>query len=134
MTPADLAKTHALCFATPRAWTAAEFTDLLATPTITLWGDERAFLLTRTVLDETEILTLATHPDQQRHGHARALLEQLHAQRRGRVFLEVAADNLPAQRLYQSLGYTAAGQRKNYYRCPDGTRLDARIMAKTLPD
>ncbi|WP_224825348.1 GNAT family N-acetyltransferase [Cognatishimia sp. MH4019] len=130
MTAADLAATHALSFTTPRPWSAVEFTDLLASPHIHLLGDPTAFLMVRTVLDETEILTLATHPDHRRKGHAQRLLDQLHENQTGRIFLEVAADNQPAKALYTHAGYRAEAHRKDYYRTPDGTKIDALIMVR----
>ncbi|MEL7213915.1 MAG: GNAT family N-acetyltransferase [Pseudomonadota bacterium] len=130
MTPNDLATTHALCFTTPRPWSEAEFTDLLNSPHVRLLGDTNAFLMARCVLDETEILTLATHPDHQRQGHALRLLEALHTSQPGRVFLEVAENNQAAQMLYQRAGYRTEGRRKGYYRTPDGTALDALIMVR----
>ena len=134
MTPAALAATHALCFSTPRPWTEAEFADLLDSPHVTLLGDTRAFLLVRTVLDESEILTLATHPEHRRKGLAAALLDAFHAGRTGRVFLEVATNNQAAQALYAQAGYTPQGQRVGYYRTPDGQKINALILAKTLSD
>lgn len=130
MTPDSLAEVHERCFTTPRPWKAAEFEALLASPHVSLLGDRRAFLLLRTVLDESEILTLATDPDHQRKGYASALLRSLHQQESGRIFLEVAADNLAAQALYENAGYTCEGVRRGYYRQPDGQRVDALLMAR----
>lgn len=126
----DLAATHARSFTTPRPWSTAEFTDLLAAPHVHLLGDKTAFLILRTVLDETEILTLATHPDHRRKGHANRLLGQLHNSQTGRIFLEVAADNQAAKNLYTHAGYRVAGRRKGYYRTPDGTKIDALLMVR----
>ncbi|MEL6510833.1 MAG: GNAT family N-acetyltransferase [Pseudomonadota bacterium] len=132
MTPADLAATHALCFTTPRPWKAQEFQTLLDSARVRLFGGSNAFLMVRTILDETEVLTLATHPDHRRTGQARALLAQLHDTVQGRVFLEVAANNIAAQTLYKQAGYKVDGRRKDYYRHPDGSRVDALLMARTL--
>ena len=132
MTSADLAATHALSFTTPRPWSAHEFAALIDTAHTRLFGDATAFLLARTILDETEILTLATHPAHRRKGHAQRLLNQLHQINTGRVFLEVAADNTAAQTLYKNAGYAVEGRRKHYYRHPDGARVDAVLMARTL--
>ncbi len=130
MNAADLAATHALSFTTPRPWSAAEFTDLLTSPHVHLMGGPTAFLMVRTIIDETEILTLATHPDHRREGRAERLLNQLHQNQTGRIFLEVAADNHAAQNLYTHAGYYAEGRRKGYYRAPDGTRIDALLMVR----
>lgn len=65
------------------------------------------------------IYTLTVSPRAQGRGVGRALLEKaLHAlQERGvrRVFLEVAADNPPAIRLYRSLGFRQIGTLPDYY-------------------
>jgi ribosomal-protein-alanine N-acetyltransferase len=44
-----------------------------------------------------------------------------------KIFLEVAADNIPARKLYEKQGYIAIGKRPKYY---DG--VDAIIMEKQL--
>lgn len=46
-----------------------------------------------------------------------------------RFFLEVRAGNQPALRLYEGLGFSSIGIRKNFYECP---AEDAVIMEKTL--
>ncbi len=133
MTPADLARLHAAAFTTPRPWTEAEFTDLLAAPGTFLETAENAFLLARTQADETELLTLAVAPAARRQGLARALLARFDAQAAGTdAILEVAADNTAAIALYASAGWAHAGTRPAYYRRPDGTRLDAHVMRKSL--
>jgi ribosomal-protein-alanine N-acetyltransferase len=45
-----------------------------------------------------------------------------------RAFLEVAADNAPAQALYHGTGWRESGRRRRYY----GPDLDAIVMALTL--
>ncbi|WP_322409849.1 ribosomal protein S18-alanine N-acetyltransferase [Microbacterium invictum] len=59
----------------------------------------------------------------------RALLDE--ARRRGvsEVFLDVRADNTPAQRLYASEGFEAIGRRPNYY---PGEGVDAIVMRRRL--
>lgn len=98
---------------------------------------EYGFISLQCAADEAEILNIATIPAARGKGLARALLaegERL-CQVAGarRMFLEVAADNDPAQRLYDRAGYGRVGQRSAYYKRPDGTRMDALILAKDLP-
>ena len=50
-----------------------------------------------------------------------------------RAFLEVAADNEAAVALYRQAGFAEAGRRTGYYRRPDGTRIDACLLARDLP-
>jgi ribosomal-protein-alanine acetyltransferase len=74
------------------------------------------FLVTREVAPgESEILNLAVDPAERRTGIARRLLTDALARVKGAWFLEVRASNVAAIRLYESLGFTRAGDRKNYY-------------------
>ncbi len=137
MTPADLALIHAAANSRERPWSEAEFADLLAHPATILTGDSRSFVLGRVVLDEAEVLTLATHPDHQRQGLARAALtafERVSRQRSAKTcFLEVAEDNHPAKALYLSNGYAQIGRRRGYYHMADGAQVAALVLQKTLP-
>lgn len=91
------------------------------------------YILSRTVLDECEIQSLAVHPNHRHHGIARTLIENTETtliQNGGKhIFLETATDNTPAQTLYQSMGYGVTGTRPNYYHRPDGV-FDAVLMGK----
>jgi len=62
VTPAALAATHAAAFLQERPWTESEFASLLTGRGAILTGDATAFAVGRVVLDEVEILTVATHP------------------------------------------------------------------------
>ena len=46
--------------------------------------------------------------------------------------LHVFPHNAPAIALYEKLGYSREGRRRAHYRRPDGSRLDAILMAKLL--
>jgi len=131
-----LAATHALAFTDTRSWSADEFRSLLADPSVFLTGNADAFVLGRVVLDEAEILTLATHPDVRRQGRARVVLEEFtnEAAKRGAVtvFLEVAADNIPAISLYLGAGFTEIARRSGYYRKTDGSTVDAVILRRVI--
>lgn len=145
---ATLAAIHAASFTTPRPWSIAEFTTLLADPaTRTAWMPApppasatlpRAFGLGRLAADEAEILTLAVDPAARRAGLGRRVLSDLMAQLgaggAARVFLEVAIDNLPARALYAEAGFHEAGRRPRYFAVPGGIALDALILARHLPD
>lgn len=82
-------------------------------------GDLVGFAILWRVLEEAHIISLAVHPDQRRQGIARALLVDLLQQARdqgcGWATLEVRSGNLPAQRLYESIGFKLLGHRKGYY-------------------
>jgi ribosomal-protein-alanine N-acetyltransferase len=84
-----------------------------------------------TAPDEAAVQNIAVRRDRQRRGIGEALLADLlaEADRRGasRVFLEVAVDNQPAQRLYRRYGFAPAGIRRGYYQ-PSNT--DALTMIR----
>ncbi|MGE4481101.1 GNAT family N-acetyltransferase [Acidocella sp.] len=110
-------------------WDEAAFRALLGQPgALALIHEAGGFLLLRSVLDEAEILTLGAV--EKRRGIAGALLEE--ALRRLRrigvrtLYLEVAADNVPARALYEKYGFTAAGLRKAYYQ-DGGDALNMRL-------
>ena len=136
MTPEKLSRIHVAAFAPSRGWTPSEFETLLTDPGVVLTADRAAFALGRVVLDEAELLTIATHPDGQRLGLARLVLSRWHEQiaDRGatRIFLEVAEDNFAARSLYAAAGYQAAGRRTGYYHRPSGQRMDAILLSRAI--
>jgi ribosomal-protein-alanine N-acetyltransferase len=83
---------------------------------------------------EAWINNIAVRRDRQRHGIGRRLLDALlqHARDRGAhsVLLEVAADNKPAQNLYDAYGFAVVGLRRGYYQ-PSNT--DALVMRRDEP-
>jgi len=80
------------------------------------------------------IQTIGVRSRAQRLGIGRTLMNVLldEAAARGATtcWLEVRADNAPAQRLYESLGFTNRGVRRGYYQ-PSGT--DAIVMSAPIP-
>lgn len=135
-TAAELARTHAEVFVHPRPWTEAEFAALLHSPGVVLTGTAQAFVLGRIVLDEAEVLTVATAPDVQRQGRAVAAMAAFEDDLPPSVisvFLEVAEDNAPARALYDRLGFAQVGRRPRYYTRTNGHPVDALILRKTLP-
>ncbi len=80
---------------------------------------------------EAWVQNIAVRRDRQRHGVGRRLLEALLAEARSRgagsVLLEVAVDNGPAQRLYETYGFEQVGVRRGYYQ-PSNT--DALVMRR----
>ncbi|MGL9751317.1 MAG: ribosomal protein S18-alanine N-acetyltransferase [Symbiopectobacterium sp.] len=93
-----------------------------------------AFAITQVVLDEATLFNIAVHPNHQRQGHGRLLLEQLIETLEARdittLWLEVRASNANAIALYEQLGFNEVSLRRNYYPAANG-REDAVIM--TLP-
>jgi ribosomal-protein-alanine N-acetyltransferase len=66
-----------------------------------------------------DIHNIAVHRDFRRKGVARVLLRKVvdEAERQSitRVMLEVRRSNLPAQQLYEAMGFSITGIRKGYY-------------------
>ncbi len=93
------------------------------------------FTLSRSVLDEEELLLLAVMPEQRRNGIGKALLRKLtkSAQGRGikRVFLEMREKN-PAEQLYINEGFQQIGRRIDYYRSGIHGPLDAITYTKNI--
>lgn len=83
-----------------------------------------AILLVSVVVDEAEILTLATHPNLQRKGYAQSILREMIADLQQTnirsIFLEVSENNTAAISLYNKLGFKEISRRHNYYKTPDG--------------
>ncbi|PHP28600.1 GNAT family N-acetyltransferase [Limimaricola cinnabarinus] len=134
--PAALALTHAAAFRGERGWSAEEFEGLLSAPGTILSGDATSFVLGRVTLDEAEILTLATHPDHLRLGHAGRALAAFHAAAHAAgarmAFLEVAEDNTAARALYAAWGYAQAGRRPGYYARQGRAPVAALILTRAL--
>ncbi|MBE7733452.1 ribosomal protein S18-alanine N-acetyltransferase [Devosia faecipullorum] len=136
----DLARIHAQSFY--RGWPVEEFARFLddkASPVYIACDARRriaGFALIRTVLDESELLSIAVDPKWRGKGIGRALLDAafvdlMHSPAR-RMFLEVDEQNLAAIRLYRKLGFATISSRKGYYPRPDGSAATALVMARDL--
>jgi len=138
MTPAQMARLHAAAFTDSRPWSEVEFAGLCASPTVFHLGDTRCFVLVRVIVDEAELLTIATDPAHRRRGLAQDLMQswtQAAATRGARTaFLEVAANNAGAIALYLRCGFVENGRRKGYYARTDAGRVDALLFARDLTD
>jgi len=132
-----LAELHDRAFERP--WSAEAFETLLNSPGVFAVlgeGDEpKGFILCRAIAGEAEILTVAVDPAARRRGWGAALVEMAAGLAREagalELFLEVAADNLAAVKLYEATGFDRVGLRKGYYPHPDGAK-DAVVMRRTL--
>ena len=121
-----------ICFSLP--WTADMIKSELNNPSClylaAVDGDTLVgYIGVQTVLDEGYINNVAVRPEYRRQGIAAALISLLVDQARaiGLAFmtLEVRESNAPAISLYEKLGFTTVGRRKNYYEKP---REDAILM------
>lgn len=87
-------------------------------------------------VDEVHLLNLTVHPDHQRQGWGRLMLDALALWARGEsaqwLWLEVRATNARAQRIYELHGYRRVGERKHYYPAGGGRREDAVVMSLKL--
>ena len=90
-------------------------------------GQVLGYIGSQTVLGETDIMNLAVSPEHRRKGFAKALLlalmDALKSQGNRCITLEVRQSNLPAQALYEQLGFRQVGVRPNYYRDPKEAAL-----------
>ena len=130
----QIAQLEKLCFSDP--WSAksiaSELDNKLAFWLVATEADHVAgYIGSQTVMDETDMMNVAVHPDFRRKGIAEALVNALveNLQKMGSrcLTLEVRASNVPAITLYEKLGFSEIGRRKNYYRNP---REDALILRK----
>lgn len=96
-----------------------------------------AYALVWQILDEVELVALATRPDRRRQGAARTLLgAALDAVRREgavRVLLEVAASNGPALSLYEALGFRVFNRRPGYYAATGDDALEMELALASPP-
>jgi ribosomal-protein-alanine N-acetyltransferase len=140
----DLAAILSIQRRAPQAsqWTAADYTNLAADPLglILVAELERltppkivGFAAFHRVIDEAELRNMAVDPAHQRQGVGRELLaegrKRLLEQGAKRIYLEVRASNLPAQRLYYFAGFALCARRKDYYNDPreDGLVLSLKL-------
>lgn len=140
MTEADLEhvlKVERLSYEFP--WTFGIFRDCLRVGYHCYVCESAAGLIGHGVMSiaagESHLLNICVHPEWQRRGLGRQLVEFLLEVARKRevktVLLEVRVSNAAAYRLYASLGFNEVGTRHHYYPGRDG-REDAMILALEL--
>ena len=131
---AQVAELEKICFSDP--WSENSVASELKNP-LSCWlvAEEDSavagYIGSQTVVDESDMMNVAVHPDHRRKGVAEKLVMELVEALKKRdsrcLTLEVRASNEPAKALYEKLGFTQVGLRKNYYRNP---REDALILRK----
>ena len=86
-----------------------------------------------TVLDEAQIINVATDTCFKRMGYAKDVLDRVFWECKEKnihlISLEVRESNIPAIKLYEALGFVIAGKRKDFYKYP---RENAFVMIKNL--
>ena len=132
----QVAELERLCFRDP--WSeksiASELDNQLALWLVAVENDTVAgYIGSQTVMDESDMMNVAVHPDRRRKGIAEELVTALAAALKEKgslsLTLEVRSSNEPAKALYEKLGFVQAGRRPNYYRNP---KEDALILRKIL--
>jgi ribosomal-protein-alanine N-acetyltransferase len=77
------------------------------------------YIIVKILLDEAEILRFGVKRENQGKGIGKGLLmvalDELRRRGVKKVFLEVSADNIKAQRLYEKFEFKKIGERKDYY-------------------
>ena len=138
---ADCARIHAGGFAFP--WAKNELESLISSPNAAgtaaidpVSARLRGFALSRVAADEAEILTIAVDTPLRRGGVGRDLLlahlGQVAATGAKQIFLEVDAGNAAALALYARYLFVQVGERKGYYKRPDGESAMALVMRRDL--
>lgn len=135
-----IAKLHAQGFHT--GWPVADFQSYIAgrdTPVYVACDARRkivGFAMLRLAADEAELITIAVDRGWRKKGVGRALLnaalDDLQMTPAKKLFLEVAADNTAALRLYSRHGFGKVSERQGYYARPDGRPATAIVMARDL--
>ena len=107
----------------------SELTNKLALWLVALDGETVVgYVGSQTVLQEADMMNIAVADSHRRRGIARMLVEELIRQLDAyQLTLEVRVSNAGAIALYDSLGFTQVGLRKNYYHKP---KEDALILRK----
>jgi ribosomal-protein-alanine N-acetyltransferase len=118
------------------AWSLPSVRDELAAGdrfcTVALSDDTRivGYLVTLLAGDVVDLQRVGVHPDEQRHGIARALLqtalERARADGADRMLLEVSDGNAAALAFYTTEGFVEIDRRRRYYR--DGS--DALVLCR----
>ena len=125
----ELANLHKKCFPN-RPWSADDFRDLKNSGCEIIMS-ENGFIVYRIAADEAEIITIGVNPEMRHNGIASTMIgiieKTLKNQGVKKLFLEVASNNIPAQKLYENTGFKTVGLRPKYY---DG--IDAILMSKDI--
>ena len=131
----EIAELEAACFTEP--WSENALNLFLGEEAVAFAAVENGKLLGYIGMllapDEGQILNLAVFPKARKRGVAKALvarlLQEAESRKLAMLSLEVRVSNLPAIRLYESVGFQTAGIRKGFYHHPVE---DGLVMLKTL--
>ena len=123
----------------PYPWTARNFSDCIEKGyySMVLEDNERlvGFAIMAISSEESHLLNIGVNKDFRGSGFGEQILKKMiiAAEVMGskKIILEVRVSNKIAYRLYEKLGFHEIGERKKYYRLPEG-REGAYVMSKTL--
>lgn len=125
----ELSNLHKKCFPN-HPWSADDFRGLKQSGCEIIMS-QNGFIVYRIVVDEAEIITIGVNPEMRRNGIASAMIgiieKTIKNQGVKKIFLEVASNNIPGQKLYENCGFSPVGLRPKYY---DG--VDAILMSKDI--
>ena len=130
----QVAALEKICFSDP--WSeksvASELENPLSHWLVAMEGDTVVgYVGSQTVLGETDMMNVAVHPDYRKRGIAESLIQTLVKDLKDRkshcLTLEVRESNASARALYEKLGFSQIGCRKNYYHNP---KEDGLILRK----
>ena len=130
----QIAELEKICFSDPWSETsiASELNNKLSLWMVAIDNEKVVgYVGSQTVLGETDMMNIAVHPDYRKQGIGTALfvglIGALELRGSHSLMLEVRASNISAISVYEKLGFSEVGRRKNYYRNP---KEDALIMRK----
>ena len=123
----------------PYPWTARNFSDCIEKGYYSMVLEDKekfvGFAIMAISSEESHLLNIGVNKDFRGSGFGEQILKKMiiAAEVMGskKIILEVRVSNKIAYRLYEKLGFHEIGERKKYYRLPEG-REDAYVMTKTL--
>jgi tRNA threonylcarbamoyladenosine biosynthesis protein TsaB len=129
-----LAHLHAESFGAAK-WGLQQIESSLSLTTTKGWGifennEMFGFLICQLIPHQSEVLTFCVSPSHRRKGAGARLLQTAASAAHGKgshLYLETAADNLPAITLYKKLGFESSGRRPGYYKTGQ-TSVDALLF------
>lgn len=122
------------------AWTSPQCTGLLTLPGTWILiarsgGEAAGFAMSRSLVDEAELLLIAVRPALRGRGIGTALVDATIAEARARglatIHLETREGN-GAARIYRRHGFAEVGRRRGYYRGADGGLHDAATLSRAI--
>lgn len=133
---AEIAKIQALSF--DKSWSETMLKDMFCNEqysgSVVFKAEQMlGFVICSTVLDETEIISIAISPKYRGKALAYKLLEyeieRLQKLMIKKIFLEVNEHNQKAIQLYKSWDFKTISKRKNYYKLSNGKHADGLVFA-----